>query len=135
MSCFQLTGLLLFIVCLLMKSCGKTQVEPGTDFPPDQETARIGGELCLMNLSQDAKNHTLKLGDGNAFIKTERIPAQVTQIHERTFYICPATHNPRLLLVGKIRVEVCREMEDYYNDELPPMMSNDMSQNPDSNPQ
>lgn len=86
-----------------------------------------------MNLSQDAKTHTLTFGDENAFMKTEDVPAQATQIHERTFYVCRALGKPRLLLVGKIRVEVCREFEDYNNKESPSKMSNDMSQNPDSN--
>lgn len=115
MNCYQITGLLPFIVCLLVVSCDDTQVEPGTDFQPDQETAEIKAELHLMNLSQDTKNHTLKFGNGNAFMKPEDVPAQAAQIHEKSFYICPVAHNPRLLLVGKIRVEVHK--------------------NPDSNPQ
>jgi hypothetical protein len=127
MKCFQFPGILLFMAYLFLLSCDKTQPETVADLPPDPETARIEGELRLMNLSQDAKAHTLKFGDENAFMKMENVPTQATQIHERTFYICPALGKPRLLLVGKIRVEVCYES--------PSKMSSEISQNPDSNPQ
>ena len=88
-----------------------------------------------MYLSQEAKNHTLKFGDGNTFMKTEDVPAQASQIHEMTFYICPAAHNPRLLLVGKIRIEVCNGKKDHINDKSPFKMSNELHQNPVFNPQ
>jgi len=118
-----------------MTSCDKKQVEAGADFPPDPETARIEGELRLMNLSRDAKTHALTFCDENAFMKSEDVPAQAIQIHEKTFYLCPVAHHPRFLLVGKIRVEVCREIKDYDHSKVSPGTSDDISQNSDSNPQ
>ncbi|MCK5170955.1 MAG: hypothetical protein KAQ75_13840, partial [Bacteroidales bacterium] len=116
-------------------SCGKTQPEPAADFPTDPGTVKISGDVSLINLSQDTKSHKLTFGDGTAFTKTEEAPTQASQIREKSFYVCPAAGNPRLLLVGKIRVEICGEMKDYNNYESPPKRSNEISQNPDFNSQ
>jgi hypothetical protein len=131
----KLSGTLSIICCLLITGCDTRQVEPGTDFQPDPETARIEAELHLMNLSQEAKYHTLKFGEGNAFMKKENVPVHDLQIHERTFYICPTTNNPRLLLMGKIRVEVSRVKSDINTFDSSPNRVNEKSQNQEVYPQ
>jgi len=135
MNRFQLPGPVLIIYCLFVISCGNNQPEAEDDFPTDPETARIGGELYLINLSQDAKSHTWTFGEGSSFTRTEGAPTQATKIRERTFYVCPIARNPRLHLIGKIRFEVCSEMKDYNPYESPPNKSNEISRNPDFNPQ
>jgi len=111
--------------------CEKTQPEPASGFPMDQETVKIGGDVCLINLSQSAKIHTWTIGESHAFTKKQKTPTQATQIHEKSFYVCPAPGNPRLLLVGKIRIEVFRGMEDYNNHASPSNRSYEINQNPD----
>ena len=88
-----------------------------------------------MKLSQDAKNRNLTIGNSDAPKIMEEIRVQATQIHEKTFYLVPSVRNPRLLLVGKIRIEACSEIQDYSNDDSPATQSNDISQKPDLNPQ
>ena len=135
MNFFRLHRVLPIIACLLAISCDQTEAEPEAESTHDIETARIKGELRLINLSQDAKSHTLSFGESNAFMKTEDVPAPATQVHEKSFYLVPTAHHPRLILVGKIRVEVCREPEDHNHKESASKMSNDMSRNPASYPQ
>ena len=115
MNRFHLPGPLLIIYCLLVISCGKTQPEPAADFPTDPGTAKISGDVYLINLSQDTKSHNLTFGEGTAFTKTEEALTQASQIREKSFYVCPVAGFPRLILVGKIRVEICGEMKDYNN--------------------
>ena len=119
MNRFHLPGPLLIIYCLLVISCGKTQPEPAVDFPTDPGTVKISGDVSLINLSQDTKSHKLTFGDGTAFKKIEDVPIQGSQIQEKSFYVCLAAGNPRVLLVGRIRIEICSEMKDYNNDESP----------------
>jgi hypothetical protein len=83
MNCCQFPAVLLFIGSLLVISCGKTQPEPAADFPTDPGTFKISGDVCLINLSQDAKSHKLTFGDGTAFTKTEEVPTQASQIQEK----------------------------------------------------
>ncbi len=104
MNRFHLPGPVLIIYCLLVISCGKTQPEPAANFPTDPGTVKISGDVCLINLSQDTKSHKLTFGEGTSFTKTEEVPTQASQIQEKSFYVCPAAGNPRLLLVGKIQV-------------------------------
>ena len=104
MNRFHLPGPLLIIYCLLVISCGKTQPEPAADFPIDPGTVKISGDVNLINLLQDSKSHKLTFGEGTAFTKTEEVPSQASQIREKSFYVCPAAGNPRLLLVSKLRV-------------------------------
>jgi hypothetical protein len=75
----------------------------------------------------------LTFGDATAFTNMEEVPIQASQIQEKSIYICPTAGNTRVLLVGKIRIEVCREMRDYNNHESPPNRSNEISHNPDFN--
>jgi len=134
MNRFQLPGLSYFIFCLLVIGCEKTQPEPVSGFPMDQETVKIGGDVCLINLSsqnQNTKSHTWTIGESHAFKRTQKVPTQATQIYKKTFFVCPAPGNPRLLLVGKIRVEVCRGMKEYNNHASPSNRSHEISQNPD----
>lgn len=84
-----------------------------------------------MNLSQDAKSRKLTIGKNNAFTKMGEVPAQATQLYERTFILNPTASNPRVLLVGKIRVEVCSEVNHISNGDSPARQSSDLSQNPD----
>lgn len=128
MNRFHLPGPLLIIYCLLVISCGKTQPEPFADFPTDPGTVKISGDVSLINLSQDTKSHKLTFGDGTAFTNMEDVPIQGSQIQEKTFYVCPAACNPRLLLVGKIRIEICREKKDYNNYESPPNRPNSLKE-------
>ncbi len=108
---------------LLVISCGTTQPEPVTDFPMAPETVKISGDFCLINLSRETKSHKLTFGNGTAFTKTKEVPTQALQIQEKSYYICPTPGNPQLLLVGKIRVEICREMKDYNNYEYSESLS------------
>jgi len=132
---FRFPGVLPFIACLLALGCDKTPAENEAKFPPDSETARIEGELRLINLSRDARTYSRTFGDENPFIKSQGAPAPITQVHEKSFCVIPMAHHPRLILVGKIRVEVCREPEDHNLKDSAPKMSNEMSQNPASYPQ
>ena len=109
MNRFHLPGPLLIIYCLLVISCGKTQPEPAVDFPTDTGSVKISGNVSLINLSQDTKSHKLTFGDGTAFTNMEDVPIQGSQIQEKSIYVCPAAGNPRVLLVGKIRIEICDE--------------------------
>ena len=109
MNRFHLPGPLLIIYCLLVISCGKTQPEPAVDFPTDPGIVKISGDVSLINLSQDTKNHKLTFGDGTAFTNMEDVSIQGSQIQEKSIYVCPSAGNPRVLLVGKIRIEVCNE--------------------------
>ena len=109
MNRFHLPGPVLIIYCLLVISCGKTQPEPAADFQSDPGTVKISGDVCLINLSQDTKSHKLTFGDGTAFTNMEENPIQGSQIQEKSIYVCPAAGNPRVLLVGKIRIEICDE--------------------------
>ena len=129
MKCFHLPGLLLVTGSLFLIGCDERTYEPEAGFQGERETARIKAELRLMNLSQDAKSHTLTVGERNAFNETKEIPSQATQIHEKSYYICPSVRNPRFLIVGKIRVEVSREIQEYSNDVSFAKKSNALSQN------
>ena len=130
MNCFRFPGVLTLLACLLAISCNRTEPEPKAEFPSDSATARIKTELRLMNLSEDAKTHTLSFGESNAFTERKEVPTQAVQIHEKNFYICPALRNPRFLLVGKMRVEVST-MTDHESSESSPRFSNDMTHHPD----
>lgn len=134
MKFFQLPGLLLFIGSLFLISCDETPNEPGADAPRDPETARIEGELCLMNCSQDAKSRNLTIGKSNDFMKTGEVPTPARQVYERAFILSPVASNPRLLLLGKIRLEVCSEIQDNSNDNSNTGQPNDAGRNPDLNP-
>jgi hypothetical protein len=90
-------------------SCGKTQPEPAVDFPTDPGTVKISGDVSLINLSQDIKSRKFTFGDGTAFTNMEDVPIQASRIQEKSIYVCPAPGNPRVLLVGKIRIEICDE--------------------------
>ena len=96
---------LLAINCLLVISCGKTQTEPAAAFPTDAEEVQISGDVSLINLSQDTKGNMLTFGDVTGFAGAEDISKQASQIQEKSLFICPAAKNPRLFLVGKIRVK------------------------------
>jgi hypothetical protein len=109
MNRFHLPGPLLFMFGLLVISCGKTQPEPAVDFPTDPGTIKISGDVSLINLSQDTKSRKLTFGEGTALTKMEEAPTQASQIREKSFYVCPVAGFPRLILVGKIRVEICDE--------------------------
>ena len=128
MNRFHLPGPVLIIYCLLVISCGKTQPEPAADFPTDPETVKISGDVCLINLSQDTKSHKLTFGEGTAFTKTEEFPTQASQIQEKSFYVCPSAGNPRLLLVGKIRIEICDEKRITTTTNHTPVRSNSMKE-------
>ena len=135
MKCFQLPGLLLFMGYLFLISCDETQQESRTVSSGDPKAARIEGEVCLMNLSQDAKSRNLTIGKSNSFTKMGEVPAQAEQFYERTFILNPATSNPRLILVGTIRVEVCREVKHNSNHDSPARHSMDLNQDPGPKPQ
>ena len=109
MNRFHLPGPLLIIFGLLVISCGKTQPEPAVDFPSDPRTVKISGDVSLINLSQDTKSNKLTFGEGAAFTNMEENPIQGSQIQEKSIYVCPTPGNPRVLLVGKIRIEICDE--------------------------
>jgi hypothetical protein len=134
MKFFQLPVLLLLMGSLFLISCGETPNEPGPDATRDPETARIEGELCLMNCSQDAKNRNLTFGKSNDFMKTGEVPTPARQVYERAFILSPVASNPRLLLVGKIRLEVCSEIHENSNDNSNTSQPNDEGGNPDLNP-
>ena len=135
MKCFHVPGLLLVMGSLSLIGCDERTYEPEADSQGERETARIKAELRLMNLSQDAKSHTLTVGERNAFNETKEIPTQTTQIHEKSYYICPSIRNPRFLIVGKIGVEVSREIEDSTTYESSPKMAGDLNQDPKFHPQ
>jgi len=107
MNRFHLPGPLLFMFGLLVISCGKTQTEPAVDFPTDPGTIKISGDVSLVNLSKDIKSHKSTFVDGTAFTNMEENPIQGSQIQEKSIYVCLAAGNPRVLLVGKIRIEIC----------------------------
>jgi hypothetical protein len=135
MKFFQLARLLLFMGCLFLISCDETQPEPEASYSGDPETAKIEGELCLMNCSKDAKSRNLTFGKSNEFVKTGEVPTPAKQIYERTFILSPVASNPRLLLVGKIRLEVCSDIQDNSDLHSTARQSGDAGRNPDFNPQ
>ena len=128
MNRFHLPGPLLIIYCLLVISCGKTQPEPFADFPTDPGTVKISGDVCLINLSQDTKSHKLTFGDGSAFTSMEEVPIQTSQIHDKSIYVCPAAGNPRVLFVGKIRIEICSEKRITTTTNHTPFRSNSLKE-------
>jgi len=128
MKHFHLPGPLLIIFSLLVISCGKTQPEPAVDFPTDPGTVKISGDVSLIHLSKDAKSHKLTFGEGATFTKMEENLIPGLQIHEKSIFVCPAAGNPRVLFVGKIRIEISREMKDYNNDESPRNGSNSLKE-------
>jgi hypothetical protein len=135
MKCFQFPGILLFMGCLYLLGCDEKRPEPEAAYPGDPETAKIEGELSLMNFSKDSKSRNLTFGNNHALTSMTEAPEQTMQVHERIFYLGPAARNPRLLLVGKIRIEFCREIQDSSNDESPTEQSNDKNQNWDLSPE
>jgi hypothetical protein len=130
MNCFQLPGLILIIGFLFLNSCDETPHATEAGSPGDPETARIEAELSFMNFSQEVKSRNLTIGKSNDFAKMGEVPAQAKQIYERTFILSPVASNPRLFLVGKIRLEVCKDFKDSSTENSFTSQLSDSSLNP-----
>lgn len=125
----------MFMGCLLLLSCDEKLPEPEAEYPSDQETAKIEGELSLMNISNDAESRNLTVGNNFALKKMGEDPAQATQAHEKIFLLGPISVNSRILLVGKIRLEVCKENKDFSKSDSHTKQSHDLNKDSDLNPE